>query len=75
MSGLADYTDDIDEPNGTLHGAIGWSKEAHAFIKKIDLREVWKSEGVITVVQLLIFQEEMMLGQFLTVIQYFLPKK
>ncbi|MDC0436373.1 xanthine dehydrogenase molybdopterin binding subunit [Candidatus Pelagibacter sp.] len=50
VSGLADYTDDIDEPNGTLHGAIGWSKEAHAFIKKIDLREVWKSEGVITVV-------------------------
>ncbi|MDA9234050.1 xanthine dehydrogenase molybdopterin binding subunit [Candidatus Pelagibacter sp.] len=50
VSGLADYTDDIDEPNGTLHGAVGWSKEAHALIKKIDLTEVWKSEGVITVV-------------------------
>ncbi len=50
VSGLADYTDDIDEPNGTLHGAIGWSKEANALIKKIDLSEVWKSEGVITVV-------------------------
>ena len=50
VSGLADYTDDINEPNGTLHGAIGWSKEAHALIKKIDLREVWKSEGVITVI-------------------------
>ena len=51
VSGLADYTDDINEPNGTLHGAIGWSKEAHALIKKIDLREVWKSEGVITVIK------------------------
>ena len=50
VSGLADYTDDINEPNGTLHGAIGWSKEAHALIKKIDLKEVWKSEGVISVV-------------------------
>jgi xanthine dehydrogenase large subunit len=50
VTGLADYTDDINEPNGTLHGAIGWSKEAHALIKKMDLSEVWKSEGVITVV-------------------------
>ena len=50
VSGLADYTDDINEPNGTLHGAVGWSKQAHALIKKIDLSEVWKSEGVITVV-------------------------
>jgi xanthine dehydrogenase large subunit len=50
VSGLADYTDDISEPNGTLHGAIGWSKQAHALIKKIDLSEVWKSDGVITVI-------------------------
>jgi len=50
VSGLADYTDDINEPNETLHGAVGWSKEAHALIKKIDLSEVWKSEGVITVI-------------------------
>ena len=50
VSGFADYTDDIDEPNGTLHGAVGCSKQAHALIKKIDLSEVWKSEGVITVV-------------------------
>ena len=51
VSGLADYTDDINEPHGTLYGAIGWSKEAHAFIKKIDLSDVYKSEGVISVVQ------------------------
>ena len=50
VSGCADYTDDINEPNGTLHGAIGWSKEAHALIKKIDLSEVWKSKGVISVI-------------------------
>ena len=34
VSGLADYTDDISEPLNTLHGAIGWSKKAHAKIKK-----------------------------------------
>ena len=50
VSGLATYTDDINEPNGTLHGAIGLSKEAHALIKKIDLNEVLKSEGVISVI-------------------------
>jgi len=50
VSGLADYTDDINEPHGTLYGAVGWSKQAHALIKKIDLSEVWKSEGVITVI-------------------------
>ena len=49
VSGLAEYTDDINEPYGTLYGAIGWSKEAHALIKKIDLSEVLKSEGVIAV--------------------------
>ncbi len=50
VSGYADYTDDISEPKGTLHGAIGWSKKSHALIKKIDLSEVWKSEGVISVI-------------------------
>ena len=51
VSGLANYTDDIIEPWGTLYGAIGWSKEAHALIKKIDLTEVCKSKGVISVVE------------------------
>ncbi len=49
VSGLAEYTDDITEPLNTLYGAIGWSKKAHAKIKKIDLEEVKKSEGVVTV--------------------------
>jgi len=50
VSGHAIYTDDIKEPYGTLHGAIGCSKNAHAIIKKIDLSEVWKSEGVISII-------------------------
>ena len=50
VSGFAEYTDDIQEPKGTLYGAIGLSKKAHAIIKKIDLSEVYKSNGVISVV-------------------------
>ena len=50
VTGEAYYTDDIPEPPGTLYGAIGWSKKAHAIIKKINLDEVIKSEGVIAVV-------------------------
>ena len=50
VSGYADYTDDIKEPNGVLYGAIGWSKKSHALIRKIDLSEVFKSEGVISVI-------------------------
>ena len=50
VSGFAEYTDDISEPLNTLFGAIGWSKKAHAIIKKIDLRDVKNSEGVESVV-------------------------
>ena len=50
VSGLAKYTDDISEPLDTLYGAIGWSKKAHAKIKKIDLINVKKSEGVVSVI-------------------------
>jgi len=50
VSGKAYYTDDIPEPPGTLYGAIGWSKKAHAIIKKINLDKVIKSEGVVTVI-------------------------
>jgi len=50
VSGQAQYTDDISEPLGTLYGAIGWSKRAHAIIKKINLEEVIKSEGVVSVI-------------------------
>ena len=50
VSGRAYYTDDIPEQPGTLYGAIGWSKKAHAIIKKINLDAVVKSEGVIAVI-------------------------
>ena len=50
VSGKAFYIDDISEPAGTLFGAIGWSKKAHAIIQKMNLNEVIKSEGVIEVV-------------------------
>jgi len=50
VTGFAEYTDDINEPQNTLYGAIGWSKKAHAKIKKIDLNEVKKSKGVEAVV-------------------------
>ncbi len=50
VSGFAEYTDDIKEPDSTLYGAIGWSKKAHAIIKKIDLKDVISSEGVVSVV-------------------------
>ena len=50
VDGSAEYTDDIIEPEQTLFGAIGWSKKAHAIIKKVNLDEVIKSEGVIAVV-------------------------
>ncbi len=50
VSGFAQYTDDISEPINTLHGAIGWSEKAHAKIKKIDLSDVKRSEGVISIV-------------------------
>ena len=49
VDGSAEYTDDIIEPEQTLFGAIGWSKKAHAIIKKIDLKDVRSSEGVVSV--------------------------
>jgi len=50
VSGKAYYTDDISEPPSTLYGAIGWSKKAHAVIKKMNLEEVEKSQGVVSVI-------------------------
>ena len=50
VSGYAHYVDDIPEPEGTLYGAIGWAKKSHAIIKKINLEQVLKSEGVVAVV-------------------------
>ncbi len=35
ITGLATYTDDMVEPTGLLHAAIGYSNKARASIKKI----------------------------------------
>ena len=50
ITGLATYTDDMAEPTGLLHAAIGYSNKALANIKKINLDKVLKSEGVEAIV-------------------------
>ncbi len=49
-SGEALYTDDLPEPRGTLHVAVGMSAKAHARILSIDLDAVRAAPGVIDVV-------------------------
>jgi xanthine dehydrogenase large subunit len=49
VSGEARYTDDIPEPVGTLHVAIGMSERAHARILSIDLGPVKAAPGVVDV--------------------------
>ena len=39
-----------DRSDSTLYGAIGLSEKAHAIIKKIDLKDVISSEGVVSVI-------------------------
>jgi xanthine dehydrogenase large subunit len=46
VSGRAAYTDDLPEPQGLLHVAIGMSSVAHAHIRSIDLEPVLASDGV-----------------------------
>ena len=47
VSGEARYTDDIPEPQGTLHAAIGVSSKAHARIKGIDTAAARLQRGLI----------------------------
>jgi xanthine dehydrogenase large subunit len=49
VSGEATYTDDIAEPRGLLHLAVGMSSKAHARIKAIDLAAVRAAPGVVDV--------------------------
>ena len=50
VSGEARYTDDLPEPVGTLHAAIGMSERAHARITRIDLEPVRAAPGVMDVI-------------------------
>jgi len=47
VSGRAAYTDDLPEPQGLLHVAIGMSSVAHAEVRNIDLASVLASDGVV----------------------------
>ncbi len=49
VSGRAHYTDDIPEPRGLLHMAVGVSQRAHALIESMDLSAVAQSPGVVAV--------------------------
>ena len=50
VSGEATYLDDIREPAGLLHLAIGMSSKPHARITAIDLRAVTGAPGVVRVI-------------------------
>ncbi|MBR0554686.1 xanthine dehydrogenase molybdopterin binding subunit [Ciceribacter sp. L1K23] len=49
VSGSAEYIDDIPEPAGLLHGALGMADRAHAEIVSVDLSEVKAYPGVVCV--------------------------
>src|SRR6185503_2650606 len=50
VTGEALYVDDVAEPAGTLHAAIGTANRAHAWIRLLDLAPVENSPGVAAVV-------------------------
>lgn len=49
VTGRADYTDDITEQAGTLHGCFGLSQCAHGTITRLDLDAVRRAPGVVDV--------------------------
>ena len=49
VTGRAEYTDDLLEPVGTLHGALGLSQCAHGKITRMDLDPVRNAPGVVMV--------------------------
>lgn len=49
VAGSADYIDDIPEPAGTLHAALGLTDRAHAEILSMDLSAVEAYPGVVLV--------------------------
>jgi xanthine dehydrogenase large subunit len=50
VQGAADYIDDIPEPAGTLHVAVGGSPAARGTIRRIDLSEAREFPGVVAVI-------------------------
>jgi xanthine dehydrogenase large subunit len=49
VTGRAAYTDDIPEPRGLLHLAVGMSERPHARIAKLNLDDVFSAPGVVDV--------------------------
>ena len=50
VTGSAEYIDDMPEPAGLLHGALGLSDRAHAEILSVDLSDVLATPGVVWVI-------------------------
>ena len=50
VQGAAEYIDDIPEPAGTLHLAVGGSPVARGTLRRIDLSEVKSMPGVVAVI-------------------------
>ena len=50
VTGEATYIDDIAEPHGTLHAAVGMSQRAHARIDSLELSQVRAAPGVVAVI-------------------------
>src|SRR5690606_28491353 len=50
VSGEALYTDDLPEPRGLLHVAVGLSAKPHARIRSLDLDRVRRAPGVVDVI-------------------------
>jgi len=49
-TGGADYTDDLPEPRGTLHVALGVSPVPHGRLRALDLADVRAAPGVVDVI-------------------------
>ena len=49
VQGCATYVDDIREPEGTLHVAIGMANKANGRLKALDLEAVRTAPGVVAV--------------------------
>ena len=50
VQGAAEYIDDIPEPAGTLHLAVGGAPVARGTLRRIDLSEVKSTPGVVAVI-------------------------
>ena len=50
VTGEAAYTDDLPEPRGTLHAALGMSAVAHGKLRSVDIARLRAAPGVIDVI-------------------------